>query len=507
MIPALRYALIGLALLASPTAWGQGAKTNPTPGSVWTYLGSTYGADWVYGPTGGAITGIANNTALKGALTPTNGQIYRQGFATPGDGGGMRYAHSPAPCSINSGAGDDGSQVHAADGKCWLAVFPNSGADPLVFGADATGVRDSAPAIRAAISATSNVKFSPGLYSLCSTQPRPYSAVGPVGVLVRNKSNFTVDFGQAQFKVCDAVVKPSSGVESFLFDKVTNYTVLGGTFIGNMPTTTTGGLTAAICTMNAVGPKYYNQVFTGDWQSTSGGTGFCGDYIVNGLFSGAAALSPVTVGFDAAFLLNTRFVGFNLVGQHGSAPGDIGVSVIYDTPMLGQNTTGYTINDSSGVVIDGAASRFGAGWAVFSGSGYTIGGNYSGNVGSASSAGYGGVIGYNGSGSASSVGHPPTNLAVNGRYDNNGNATVVGGGILIQSGNIVNTDEIAGINVNASFYNNTTVAIEATSQSHVRDILVSADCRGALQTNCIGPNVLALSDPLRQNQKVHQPDR
>ena len=37
-------------LLAGAVAWAQGTSSNPAPGSVWTYLGATFGAGWVFTP-------------------------------------------------------------------------------------------------------------------------------------------------------------------------------------------------------------------------------------------------------------------------------------------------------------------------------------------------------------------------------------------------------------------------------------------------------------------------
>ena len=90
---------------------------------------------------------------------------------TYGNGNGappLFYQPSNSACSLNAGAGDNGSQVQSADGKCWLAQFPIGVADPREFGADPTGVSDSAAAFTAAAAATGAVQFSAGTFKFAS---------------------------------------------------------------------------------------------------------------------------------------------------------------------------------------------------------------------------------------------------------------------------------------------------------------------------------------------------
>jgi hypothetical protein len=68
---------------------------------------------------------VASNASLK-ALTGSvaGNQIDRQGFSSAGDGGGATYIFSSSSCSLNSGAGDNGSQVKpTSGGGCWIASF------------------------------------------------------------------------------------------------------------------------------------------------------------------------------------------------------------------------------------------------------------------------------------------------------------------------------------------------------------------------------------------------
>jgi len=49
--------------------------------------------------------------------------VVRLGYAAPGDAPAVLYTRNNAACSLNAGAGDDGSQVPTSDGKCWIASF------------------------------------------------------------------------------------------------------------------------------------------------------------------------------------------------------------------------------------------------------------------------------------------------------------------------------------------------------------------------------------------------
>jgi hypothetical protein len=82
------------------------------------------------------------------AAHPTG--VWRDDYAAGNGAPPLHYRPSSTNCTLNSGAGDNGSQVPAAGGGCWLAVFPPSGIDIREFGADSTGTKDSAPPIGAA---------------------------------------------------------------------------------------------------------------------------------------------------------------------------------------------------------------------------------------------------------------------------------------------------------------------------------------------------------------------
>jgi hypothetical protein len=93
--------------------------------------------------------------------------VERLGYATVGDGPQVIFTASASGCSLNSGAGDGGSQVPTHDGKCWLASLPPAGAvDVRIWGADPTGSANSTTAFRNALNNAANscVYVPPGNY-------------------------------------------------------------------------------------------------------------------------------------------------------------------------------------------------------------------------------------------------------------------------------------------------------------------------------------------------------
>lgn len=106
-------------------------------------------------PIYGNQTPIAANNASLSGYSVASGipSVSRQGFSFPGDAPPMVYNASTSACSLNAGAGDGGSQVPSADGKCWVANLPAEGGDIRIWGANANGAADATAAVRAAIAA------------------------------------------------------------------------------------------------------------------------------------------------------------------------------------------------------------------------------------------------------------------------------------------------------------------------------------------------------------------
>jgi hypothetical protein len=136
-----------------PPGGGGGSVVGPSLSAV--------GDCALWANTGGTLLGdlgapcfstVPSNAALKAiAAPPTGAVVYRAGFYLAGDGGAATYAYSTSGCSINTGAGDNGSQVQPTiGGGCWNKQ-PQSATDLRVWGA--TQSADMAPYVQAAYNA------------------------------------------------------------------------------------------------------------------------------------------------------------------------------------------------------------------------------------------------------------------------------------------------------------------------------------------------------------------
>lgn len=142
---AINAATLGGATFAAPGPIGSTPST-----AAFTTLSSTAA------PTVGAATvypTVPTNAALKALSTATVSSVTRLGFAVSGDASPLTYLASGSACSLNSGAGDNGSQVQSANSKCWIAQFPAAVVDVLQFGAKGDMSVDSTAAINAAVAA------------------------------------------------------------------------------------------------------------------------------------------------------------------------------------------------------------------------------------------------------------------------------------------------------------------------------------------------------------------
>lgn len=128
-------------------------------------------------PTLRSIGHVANNIALKLVRSTAYSFVLREGFTTPGDGGGAFYYSSGSACSLNGGNGDDGSQVKAADGGCWL-LAPSPKPTPKIWGCKGDGTTNDAAALQAAITATGGGKLYSGPYIYRSNSALSSSTAG-----------------------------------------------------------------------------------------------------------------------------------------------------------------------------------------------------------------------------------------------------------------------------------------------------------------------------------------
>jgi len=383
------------------------------------------------------------------------------------------------------------------------------------LGADPTGVADAAPYFRqaAALASGNTIYVPPGTYSMCSTVASGFATFNPAAVRVSGKSNFRIYAQGATLVPCNAL-----GLASLIqLDSVSNCEVLGGTFTGNHTGISYNQENAGIALLSVVDCTVRGQLFNGNWGGIS--TPFAGDFIVNGTFRDINMHNAGQC-FDFAFLKNVTID--NVHADGADADGTNGankvgrkcVSVIYDSPNIGNNTTGYTIADTDGLVVtNSSASNFLLGWFLGSGSNYRFAGNlWESNVGcttnqpalsnclsAGTNKGYGGEI--TGSGTVPVQGF--TSVAE--VYNLNGNATFPGGGLLVDSSLITSTS-IAGLSIEGSlFTNNTNLAIESTASPATKIGVVALNpvcALSASQTGCIGPNINSMSSATANNAAI-----
>src|SRR4051794_19754316 len=75
---------------------------------IGTLIGSL-GLLFVAAGGGLGIPVVLNNTQLGWLSTTQSLPVWRLGFSTPGDGGAAIYTSSNVACTLNAGAGDNGS--------------------------------------------------------------------------------------------------------------------------------------------------------------------------------------------------------------------------------------------------------------------------------------------------------------------------------------------------------------------------------------------------------------
>ncbi|NHV25062.1 hypothetical protein [Burkholderia sp. D-99] len=116
-------------------------------------------------PTTGSATiypTVPTNAALLALSTATTSTVTRLGDVAP-----LTYTASGSACSLNSGNGDNGSQVKSANRLSWIANFPSGPRNVLEWGAYInTDASTTTPDNQAAI----NSLRSNGGLSICSPE-------------------------------------------------------------------------------------------------------------------------------------------------------------------------------------------------------------------------------------------------------------------------------------------------------------------------------------------------
>ena len=128
---------------------------------------------------GGVATSNNALAALSVASLWKGTSVSRSGFRTAGDGGAAVYTWSSSACSLNSGAGDNGSQVKPNAGiGCWIANFAGTQPTPLAWGAVGNGTTDDTIAVQAALAYGGTITLGPHQYFISS----PLVATTPVDI-------------------------------------------------------------------------------------------------------------------------------------------------------------------------------------------------------------------------------------------------------------------------------------------------------------------------------------
>lgn len=145
----------------------------PAIGNVTPNSGAFTSLSATSAPTLGAATffpTVPTNAALTALSTATTSAVTRLGFYAAGDAPPIVYIASASACSLNAGAGDNGSQVQSANGKCWIPAIPMAVADVREWGAAPDGVTDDTTEIQAAInSGIRSIYIPSGTYLITNT--------------------------------------------------------------------------------------------------------------------------------------------------------------------------------------------------------------------------------------------------------------------------------------------------------------------------------------------------
>ena len=266
--------------------------------------------------------------------------ITRLGVFAKYDAPDLLFKPSNSACSLNAGAGDGGSQVQSADGKCWLAVFPSFGGSSYRtaawWGAPQTSAAggDPVPLLQAMLdSATSSTyfDFSGASYTLKSRSLPIYPANQGGGLRVRSKSKSVFDRRGASFALDNTM--SATQTAHFVWENNTDIQILGGNMVGNRT-----GLTGS--QENGADVFFSNNrlrleggvTYTGDW--TVLGAPIAGNFNTSSVFD-VQELYQVGFGFDIG-QCNACDIIIRKIS--GSGPGQVGFSNIWD-PNFAKTTT------------------------------------------------------------------------------------------------------------------------------------------------------------------------
>ena len=131
-------------------------------------------------PAVNGLPEVATEAALAAEPATFAAIVLRRDYAQGNGATPLYYISTGGACSLNSGAGDGGSQVPASDGGCWLAQFPSGPFDIREWGAVCNGspASDATAAITAAVSYATSVVGALSIPSALSPTSGCYTASG-----------------------------------------------------------------------------------------------------------------------------------------------------------------------------------------------------------------------------------------------------------------------------------------------------------------------------------------
>jgi len=308
--------------------------------------------------------------------------------------------------------------VLLAAGPSRALAAPTTVVNVVQLGADPTGVADSAPAFRAAITSNHRVVVPAGHYRFKSTVRPPCCAMDRAAVLVTGQVNFTVT-GQGPVTI---FADPSIALSSlFHFDQDRHFSLtdltLRGDRTGLGPNEENVGITFTSDTNISVQGLTVQGGFGGE------GAGIAGDWLVRARFS-RLTFDGVGQCLDVAFLSVVSID--HLIGRGADAAGGRGggakcVSVVNDKPNAATNHTGIAFDATNGVQVrDSDVSGFAVGAYLASGTNFSFSGNAWHDNAMAGGKGIGVFVQRVASGPFASDGYPPGRIGITGdRFEKN----------------------------------------------------------------------------------------
>ena len=327
------YICLGPNVLGVPTiAVGSGGGAAPT---ALNFLvnGVTYPLP--LSGSGAAVTSVINNAALQALSTVATPTVQRLSYATPGDSPALVSNASGSACSLNSGAGDNGSQVRSANGLCWIASFPTVGGDIRQWGCGPSYTAAvNTVCMQAAVNAMANNRLSVigGPYLMNAVTATAsidiFGTGGGLGIYVRS---CTAGLRQATANINLLTMQWGGSVNNLCIDQ-------------NTGVTNTSGAGIYVVAQTSFAPQtrvYNNQVNNACYGISLTGTGT------------AALLEPIGQGNTVLPASTSGCAGFQL-GALSTGGATTDVRLTNNSVYCGDNTaTALLVKDSGGLMLSG----------------------------------------------------------------------------------------------------------------------------------------------------------